>query len=165
MSYDPNSLYLASYDWRLSYYNLEVRDQYFSRLKGRIELQKKRDGKKTVLIGHSMGSQVVYYFFKWVESDGDFGGHGGSNWVEDHIESFINIAGPMLGVPKAVTAVLSGEMRDTVELNALGVYVLERFFSRRERALLFQNWGGISSMLVKGGDKIWVSYRAVIWTF
>ncbi len=29
-------------------------------------------------------------------------------WVEQHVDTYINIAGPMLGVPKAVTAVLSG---------------------------------------------------------
>lgn len=31
LNYDTNNLVLASYDWRLSYYNLEVRDGYFSR--------------------------------------------------------------------------------------------------------------------------------------
>jgi phospholipid:diacylglycerol acyltransferase len=31
INYDTNNLFLASYDWRLSYYNLEVRDGYFSR--------------------------------------------------------------------------------------------------------------------------------------
>ncbi|CAG8824541.1 4643_t:CDS:1, partial [Gigaspora rosea] len=47
------------------------------------------------------------------------------------------------------------EMRDTVELGAFGIYVLERFFSRRERAELFRSWGGLSSMLPKGGEAIW----------
>jgi len=37
INYDTNNLYLAPYDWRLSYYNLEVRDGYFSRLKSTIE--------------------------------------------------------------------------------------------------------------------------------
>ncbi len=35
---------------------------------------------------------------------------------KDNIESWINIAGSLLGVSKAMTAFLSGEMRDTVEL-------------------------------------------------
>lgn len=46
---------------------------------------------------------------RWVEAPG-FGG-GGSDWVERHIESFVNIAGTMLGVPKASAALLSGEVR------------------------------------------------------
>ncbi len=37
INYDTNNLYLAPYDWRLSCYNLEERDGYFSRLKSTIE--------------------------------------------------------------------------------------------------------------------------------
>ena len=37
VNYDTNNLFLAPYDWRLSYNNLEERDGYFSRLKGAIE--------------------------------------------------------------------------------------------------------------------------------
>ena len=37
VSYDTDNLYLAPYDWRLSYYNLEERDGYFSKLKSTIE--------------------------------------------------------------------------------------------------------------------------------
>lgn len=37
VNYDTNNLYLAPYDWRLSYWNLEERDGYFSRLKSIIE--------------------------------------------------------------------------------------------------------------------------------
>lgn len=33
IGYDPATAYTASYDWRLAYGNLEVRDQYFTRLK------------------------------------------------------------------------------------------------------------------------------------
>jgi phospholipid:diacylglycerol acyltransferase len=55
IGYDTNSLYFASYDWRLSFSNLEVRDQYFSKLKTTIELSKKASGLKTVVVAHSMG--------------------------------------------------------------------------------------------------------------
>lgn len=37
VNYDTNNLYLAPYDWRLSYWNLEERDGYFSKLKSTIE--------------------------------------------------------------------------------------------------------------------------------
>ncbi len=37
VNYDTNNLFLAPYDWRLSYYNLEERDGYFSKLKTTIE--------------------------------------------------------------------------------------------------------------------------------
>lgn len=132
------------HQWRLSYYNLEVRDQYFSRLKSQIDLNLAVNGKKTALLSHSMGSILVLWFFKWVENP-EYG-RGGPTWVEDHVSDWVNIAGTMLGVPKAMSALLSGEMRDTVELNAAGVYLLEKFFSRSERAKLFRSWAGAVSI-------------------
>ncbi|KAG9084870.1 hypothetical protein FS749_004890 [Ceratobasidium sp. UAMH 11750] len=149
INYDANNLNMAAYDWRLSYYNLEVRDGYFSKLKFQVESFKKRQGKKVVLVSHSMGGTVVM----WVEAP-SYGG-GGPNWVEDHIEAFVNIAGTLLGVPKAMAAFISGEMRDTVEINPAGAYVLEKFFSRKERARLFRSWAGSASMWIKGGDAVW----------
>ena len=37
VGYDTNNLHLAPYDWRLSFYNLEERDGYFSKLRATIE--------------------------------------------------------------------------------------------------------------------------------
>ncbi|KAG2055679.1 LACT-domain-containing protein [Suillus hirtellus] len=153
VNYDTNNLHLAPYDWRLSMWNLEERDGYFSKLKATIEGFKKRQGKKTIIAAHSMGSTVMLYFFKWVESP-EHGG-GGSHWVENHIESYISIAGTHLGVAKAMAAFLSGEMKDTVQMNPAGAYVLERFFSRKERQKLFCSWAGSASMWIKGGADVW----------
>jgi phospholipid:diacylglycerol acyltransferase len=49
-------MHFASYDWRLSFSNLEVRDSYFSHLKSTIELSKKKSGLKSVIVTHSMGN-------------------------------------------------------------------------------------------------------------
>ncbi|KAF8070434.1 Lecithin:cholesterol acyltransferase-domain-containing protein [Lyophyllum atratum] len=114
VNYDTNNLYLAPYDWRLSYYNLEERDGYFSKLKTTIEGLKRRQKKKAVIAAHSMGSTA-----------------------------------------KAMAAFLSGEMKDTVQMNPAGAYVLERFFSRKERQDLFRSWAGSASMWIKGGDAVW----------
>lgn len=153
IGYDSNSMAVASYDWRLAYKDLEIRDGYFSKLKLSIEENLIQTGQKTVLTSHSMGSQVVFYFLKWVEADGY--GNGGTNWVDTHVEAFIDISGSTLGTPKAIVALLSGEMKDTVQLNAMAVYGLEKFFSRRERADLLRSFGGIASMLPKGGETVW----------
>jgi phospholipid:diacylglycerol acyltransferase len=40
VNYDTSNLHLAAYDWRVSYWNLEERDGYFSKLKGTIEAYK-----------------------------------------------------------------------------------------------------------------------------
>jgi phospholipid:diacylglycerol acyltransferase len=61
----------------------------------------------------------------------------------------------MLGAVKGLTAVLSGEMRDTAQLNAFAVYGLEKFLSKEERAEIFRAMPGISSMLPKGGEAVW----------
>ncbi|KAJ5644847.1 hypothetical protein N7507_010858 [Penicillium longicatenatum] len=153
IGYDPTNAFTAAYDWRLSYLNLEVRDQYYSRLKSYIETAVKVQGEKITLTSHSMGSQVVLYFFKWVESEEH--GKGGKDWVNKHIDSWINISGCMLGAVKGLTAVLSGEMRDTAQLNAFAVYGLEKFLSKEERAEIFRAMPGISSMLPKGGEAVW----------
>jgi phospholipid:diacylglycerol acyltransferase len=153
IGYDPTNAFTAAYDWRLSYQNYEIRDQYFTRLKNHIEVAKHITGLKVVLLSHSMGSQVLYYFFHWVEAEGY--GNGGPSWVNDHVEAWINISGCMLGALKDVPAVLSGEMRDTVQLNAFAVYGLEKFLSRQERAEIFRAMPGISSMLPIGGEAVW----------
>ncbi|CAG8971371.1 hypothetical protein HYALB_00006920 [Hymenoscyphus albidus] len=153
IGYDPTNSFTAAYDWRLSYPNLEVRDQYFTRLKMYIEMAMKVSDKKVVLISHSMGSQVLFYFFHWVAAQE--GGNGGDSWVDDHIDSWINISGCMLGATKGLPAVLSGEMKDTAQLNAFAVYGLEKFLSREERAELFRAMPGISSMLPIGGNAVW----------
>ncbi|EPS29726.1 Phospholipid:diacylglycerol acyltransferase [Penicillium oxalicum] len=153
IGYDPTNAFTAAYDWRLSYLNLEVRDKYFSRLKSYIETAVETGGEKISLVSHSMGSQVVLFFFKWVESEAH--GNGGKDWVDRHIDSWINVSGCMLGAVKGLTAVLSGEMRDTAQLNAFAVYGLEKFLSKEERAEIFRAMPGISSMLPKGGDAVW----------
>lgn len=153
IGYDPTNSFTAAYDWRLSFRNLEVRDQYFTKLKSYIEAGVSFQNRKVVLTSHSMGSQVLLYFFHWVESDK--GGQGGPDWVERHVDSWINISGCMLGAVKSLTAVLSGEMRDTAQLNTFAIYGLEKFLSKEERAEMFRAMPGISSMLPIGGNAVW----------
>ena len=106
---------------------------------------------KVVLVSHSMGSQVLFYFFHWVEASG----HGGRGWVEKHVDSWINVSGSMLGALKGLPAVLSGEMKDTAQLNAFAVYGLEKFLGKDERCEIFRSMPGASSMLPKGGNAVW----------
>ncbi|CAH2355951.1 phospholipid:diacylglycerol acyltransferase [[Candida] railenensis] len=155
IGYGPNNMISASYDWRLAYLDLQKRDGYFTKLKNQIETMKYLNGQKSILVGHSMGVQVIYYFMKWVEAEGELYGNGGSSWCNDHLEAMVDISGSSLGAPKAIPALLSGEMKDTIQLNALAVYGLEKFFSRKERVDMLRSFGGIPSMLPKGGELIW----------
>ncbi len=156
VGYDPVNMALLPYDWRLSFPLLEERDGYLTTLKAKIESLHKKTGEKVVLMSHSFGGSLALYFFQWVtHSEGEGGGGGGKDWVEKHIHSFVNIAGTVLGVPKAFPALLSGEMKDTSSFTGTMDRVLETFFGRRKRKDLWCKWGSLWAMLPKGGSPIW----------
>ena len=155
VGYTPSEMTVEPYDWRLATPMLEKRDGYFTRVKSRIEAMHRSSGKKVVITSHSMGVLVVHYFFGWVTApEHRGGGGGGANWVDQHIHAFVNLAGTHLGVPKALSSLLSGEMSDTVLMNPMAMAV-EQFFGRKLRQELWSTWGSIWSMFPKGGDSIW----------
>ncbi len=69
-------------------------------------------GNKVVVIPHSMGSLYFLHFLKWVEAPAPMGGGGGPDWCARHIKATMNIAGPLLGVPKAFAGLFSAEAKD-----------------------------------------------------
>ncbi|CAI5709857.1 unnamed protein product [Peronospora destructor] len=153
IGYDSNHLYMAAYDWRLMPHLLEKRDGYFTKLKYTIEMARmSSEGRKVMLVTHSYAQQVFLYFLKWVESDN--GGKGGDQWVENNVEAFVNIAGPTLGTVKTISALMSGEMKDTAELGGLSKF-LGYFFSVSARTQLARSWSSVFTMLPIGGDRIW----------
>eukprot|EP00980_Cylindrotheca_fusiformis_P011277 scaffold2597_cov116-Cylindrotheca_fusiformis.AAC.5 len=149
VGYDGSTMSMESYDWRLSFPKLEERDGYLTKLKYKIEAFHSSTGKKVILASHSLGAMLVHYFFAWV-SEKDRG------WVDKHIHTYVNIAGAQLGVPKAASALLSGEMSDTIIMGAVGT-LLEQFISRKSRRALWATWGSLYHMIPKGGDEIWDS--------
>ena len=151
----PPGMMMAPYDWRLSLKHLQVRDFYYSKLKSIIELVKlSNHNRPATLVTHSMGALVVHYFMQWVESP--LGGQAGPDWVAAHIGSVVNIGGPMLGVPKAWSALFSGEMKDTAELAPFLDYWRQRVvFSQADVIQMMRAIFSVPSMLPKGGDAIW----------
>ncbi|KGG51617.1 hypothetical protein DI09_307p10, partial [Mitosporidium daphniae] len=148
IGYDPSNLYMASFDWRLSISDLEKRDRYFSSLKESIEKSFGFSGTKAVIITHSFGSLVFLSFISWVtETD--------SSWVDSHIHAFVNICGPLLGVPKTISSLISGDMKDTAQLGIFESALVESLLSRKERAYLFRRWPCLLNMLPKGGSLVW----------
>lgn len=153
VGYDDRNMFLAGYDWRVSYYHLEKRDGYFTRLKYIIEMMKKSNNQKVVILAHSMGSIVFQYFLKWIESKN--GANSGSDLVSTYIESIVHIGGAMLGVPKAVSSLFSGEMRDTAELNPVIQFIKDNWLSKGDLMKVFRSWRSIASLIPKGGDAVW----------
>eukprot|EP01126_Amoeba_proteus_P043261 TRINITY_DN4740_c0_g1_i4.p1 TRINITY_DN4740_c0_g1~~TRINITY_DN4740_c0_g1_i4.p1 ORF type:complete len:461 (+),score=93.90 TRINITY_DN4740_c0_g1_i4:971-2353(+) len=148
IGYDSNSLFAANYDWRLSPVLLESRDHYFTRLRQNIERMVSKQNKKVVVIAHSMGSNVWFYFLKWVESKDAL-------WVDKNIHAFVNIGGALLGSMKGLSTLLSGEMKDTVNMEFPRVYFLDKILAPLKRLEIFRSWTSIANLLPKGGNVVW----------
>eukprot|EP00760_Papus_ankaliazontas_P039270 PhM_4_TR9518/c2_g3_i1/m.98175/K00679/E2.3.1.158; phospholipid:diacylglycerol acyltransferase len=148
--YDETTMFLAAFDWRLNSTILEARDQYFSRLLHQIELMthlhpSQHDGSnKAVIMAHSYGSILAVKFFEFAERV------RGLHWVNKHIDSFVNIGGPMLGIPKTLSALLSGEFRDTAELPSITKQILDAHIPKSVRAATFRSWPCLTEMLPRG---------------
>ncbi|KAG0592410.1 hypothetical protein KC19_1G249900 [Ceratodon purpureus] len=159
IGYEEKSMYMAAYDWRLTFQNTEVRDQSLSRLKNQIESMVQTSGHKAVVIPHSMGSLYFMHFLKWVEAPTPMGGGGGPDWVARHIKANMNIAGPFLGVPKAFAGIFSAEAKDIAVARAIAPGVLDNdIFGLQTIQYIMKvtrTWDSCLSMLPKGGTTIW----------
>ncbi|KAF3639745.1 Phospholipid:diacylglycerol acyltransferase 1 [Capsicum annuum] len=160
IGYEQKNMYMASYDWRLSFQNTEIRDQSLSRLKRKIELLYVTNGyKKVVVVPHSMGVTYFLHFLKWVEASPPVGGGGGPGWCAKHIKAIMNIGPAFLGVPKAVANILSAEGKDVAFIRAMAPGLLDSetfgFQTLQHVMRVFRTWDSVVSLLPKGGETIW----------
>uniref|UniRef100_A0A7C9EIQ3 phospholipid:diacylglycerol acyltransferase n=1 Tax=Opuntia streptacantha TaxID=393608 RepID=A0A7C9EIQ3_OPUST len=160
IGYEEKNMYMAAYDWRLSFQNTEVRDQTLSRIKSNIELMVATSGgKKAVIVPHSMGVLYFLHFMKWVEAPLPMGGGGGPDWCARHIKTVMNIGGPFLGVPKSVPGLFSAEAKDIAVARAIAPHVLDNDIFHLQTLQhvmrMTRTWDSTMSMLPKGGDTIW----------
>ncbi|XAR67120.1 Diacylglycerol O-acyltransferase [Bertholletia excelsa] len=160
IGYEEKNMYMAAYDWRISFQNTEVRDQTLSRIKSNIELMVATSGgNKVVVIPHSMGAVYFLHFMKWVEAPAPMGGGGGSDWCAKHIKAVMNIGGPFLGVPKVVAGLFSAEAKDIAFARTIAPAVLDMdvfgFQTLQHIMRMTRTWDSTMSMIPKGGDTIW----------
>eukprot|EP00249_Psilotum_nudum_P021291 c28053_g1_i1 orf=316-2472(+) len=160
IGYEEKTMHMAAYDWRLSFQNTEVRDKSLSRLKSTIELLvETNNGNKIVAIPHSMGVLYFLHFLKWVEAPLPMGGGGGLDWCAKHIKAVMNIGGPFLGVPKAVTGLFSSEAKDIAVARAIAPGVMDsEIFGLQTLQYIMRmtrTWDSTMSMIPKGGETIW----------
>ncbi|CAH9072767.1 unnamed protein product [Cuscuta europaea] len=159
IGYEQKNMYMAAYDWRLSFQNTEVRDQSLSRLKSIIELMYATNGnRKVVVVPHSMGSLYFLHFLKWVESPPPMGGGGGPTWCAKHIKAIMNIGPTFLGVPRAFSSLLSAEGKFISLLRSFAPNLLDetfRFQTMKQALRVCRTWDSIVSLLPKGGETIW----------
>eukprot|EP00747_Dinoflagellata_sp_TGD_P080176 gnl/TRDRNA2_/TRDRNA2_160792_c0_seq2.p1 gnl/TRDRNA2_/TRDRNA2_160792_c0~~gnl/TRDRNA2_/TRDRNA2_160792_c0_seq2.p1 ORF type:complete len:254 (-),score=24.52 gnl/TRDRNA2_/TRDRNA2_160792_c0_seq2:63-824(-) len=141
-------MYMASYDWRLAFKDMELRDGYFTRLRQQIETLVSMNGKKAVVVCHSMGGNVWHYFMQWATH------RVHRNWVHDHICSDIMISTPILGLPKAYFSLLTGDNRDFVTMGKLST-VVNHFFDLEKRRALWRTCSSLAMLVPMGGDALW----------
>lgn len=160
IGYEEKTMYMAAYDWRMSFQNTEVRDQTLSRMKSNIELMVATNGgTKVVVIPHSMGTLYFLHFMKWVEAPAPIGGGGGPDWCAKHIKAIMNIGGTFLGVPKALSGLFSAEAKDIAVARAIAPGVLDKDMfglqTLQHVMRMTRTWDATMSMIPKGGDTIW----------
>ncbi|EYU25883.1 hypothetical protein ABFS82_10G084300 [Erythranthe guttata] len=160
IGYEDKNMYMAAYDWRLSFQNTEVRDQTLSRIKSNIELMVATSGgRKVVVVPHSMGALYFLHFMKWVEAPAPMGGSGGPSWCSDHIKAVMNIGGPFLGLPKAVSGLFSAEAKDIAIARGIAPGFLDKdvfgFQTLQHVMRMTRTWDSTMSMIIKGGNTIW----------
>ncbi|KAI3763391.1 hypothetical protein L1987_53848 [Smallanthus sonchifolius] len=160
VGYEEKNMYMAAYDWRLSFQNTEVRDQTLSRIKSNIELMVEiNGGQKAVIIPHSMGVLYFLHFMKWVEAPAPMGGGGGSDWCAKHIKAVMNIGGPLLGAPKALAGLFSAEGKDIAFARGIAPGVLDadvfHLQTLQHIMRMSRTWDSTMSMIPKGGETIW----------
>jgi hypothetical protein len=165
IGYTPHTLHAATYDWRLSPEELaSPAVGYFEDLKGDIERLSRRAQRKelpelskkareaegcdrVVIASHSYGSNVLVAFLQWAEDQEP-------GWTDKNVHAVANIGGPMLGMPKALSALVSGEFRDTAVLPRPIRQLVDLSIPKRLRAWTFRTWSCLWTMLPKS-DAIW----------
>lgn len=108
-----DNLFGAPYDWRVPTTDHELTEQkFYANFKALVESARaKNGGKKVQIVTHSMGGPTALRFFNLQTQA----------WLDENIASFLPIAAPWSGSPKALRAVLSG---DDFGLNALGTSLI-----------------------------------------
>lgn len=109
LGYDPTRLHAMPYDFRLTPDLLETRDGYFSNLKAKIELEKKRTKKRAVVLAHSLGCKIFAYFLAWLHKvifHGDKGNY--HTWMDSHVGLYFANGNPLLGSPDIATSIIVG---------------------------------------------------------
>ena len=107
------------------------------------------------MVPHSMGSLYFLFFLKWVEAPAPYWGGGGPTWVNNHIHAVLNIAGPLLGVPKAFTGLFSAEAKDIAMAREIAPVMLDNLQTLQHVMRVSRTWDATMSMLPKGGNTIW----------
>jgi len=92
----------APYDWRIPPQELEARDHYFTNALSIIERMFHINGKKVVLLCHSLGCKVGHYLLKFAKH------HRGQEWIDTFVETLFLAGNPTLGASVSLPRLVLG---------------------------------------------------------
>lgn len=151
----PHLQWVASYDWRLTVKQMQERDAFVSRFRSRVERMVEHSGQRAVLVCHSYGSIITADLLTAVEKT-----HPG--WTDKFVSSIVSIGGAALGVTKAVSALISGEVRDTQMMPGPTRRLMNNYIRRRERAKMLRTFPCLERMLPRGPSALWGTDGSVV---
>eukprot|EP00834_Sanchytrium_tribonematis_P003799 NODE_160_length_15021_cov_0.894786.p4 type:complete len:509 gc:universal NODE_160_length_15021_cov_0.894786:6132-4606(-) len=146
IGYDPNTMGLIPFDWRLSFKRMEERDSTFTKMKFEIENMVRKTKEKAVVISHSMGGNINLYFMQWVTQNDPL-------WMERNIHAWVSNGTPFLGNIRAVSAVVSGYVKETSS-NIMKMW-MDNVMDVDNRQVVMSHLRCYYQVFPMGGNKIW----------
>ncbi|KAG5511083.1 hypothetical protein GH5_07289 [Leishmania sp. Ghana 2012 LV757] len=148
IGYDPQSMAVMTYDWRLSPGKAHERDGLFYQVRNNLRFLCQKNRKRAVVISHSYGTTVALAFFWWAEQRE-------AGFMDRHVAYYVNVGGVSLGVGKAASSMLLGDARDTLNIPWAARKMLDTFISQEARYGLSRSWSSLVSMLPRGCEEAW----------
>jgi hypothetical protein len=165
--YSPSNIFMLSYDWRMSLDALEARDGYFTNLKYTIEsAYHQNERTKVVLACHSLGGVIFTWFAQFMTARDP-------TWMETYVHASVLLGAPLLGAPKALNALLSGDIPDMHVFDSTPLSTIQDIFQESLRDIhiikgdhhvknhltqVMRNVESLLYLLPKGGDDFWSKY-------
>ncbi|KPI83674.1 putative phospholipid:diacylglycerol acyltransferase [Leptomonas seymouri] len=148
IGYDPQSMAVMSYDWRLSPRKAQERDGFFFQLRNSLRFLCQKNKRRAVVISHSYGATVAVAFFRWAEQRE-------SGFMDRHVAYYVNLGGTTMGLSKVVSALLFGDAKDTISIPAPARKMLDTFLSQDSRCRFTRSWSCLVAMLPLGCEELW----------
>ncbi|KAG5510643.1 hypothetical protein JKF63_06941 [Porcisia hertigi] len=148
IGYDPQSMAVITYDWRLSPDKAHERDGFYYQMRNSLRFLCQKNRNRAVVISHSYGTTVALAFFRWAEQREE-------GFMDRHIAYYVNVGGVTMGAGKAASAMLFGDARDTINIPWAARKILDNFISQEARYGLSRSWSSGVAMLPRGCEELW----------
>ncbi|EPY19969.1 phospholipid:diacylglycerol acyltransferase [Strigomonas culicis] len=146
IGYDPQSVAVMTYDWRLSPATTHERDGFFYNMRSNIKFFCQKNRHRSVVISHSYGTTVALAFFRWI-------GAREPQFLNRFVGYWINVGGVTLGLPKAMAAMLLGDVKDTMSIPAPARRAIDSFLSQSARSEFTRTYSCLAAMMPRGCEE------------